>query len=103
VIDLVATYYKQRQIRMHKRMKNQNGQMPFTIRMLVLLMVPNVIACRKPENKSPRGIIDLFDTVFVETNKIQLPTTLKQLVFKSEIMNLLQNLLKIQTRSHCFF
>jgi hypothetical protein len=25
---------------MHKRMKNQNGQMPFTIRMLVLLMVP---------------------------------------------------------------
>ncbi|MFV8358374.1 HEPN domain-containing protein, partial [Flavobacterium sp. XS1P32] len=25
------------------------------------------------------GIIDLFDTVFVETNKIQLPTTLKQL------------------------
>ncbi|MFV8331895.1 HEPN domain-containing protein [Flavobacterium sp. GSP14] len=28
------------------------------------------------------GIIDLFDTVFVETNKIQLPTTLKQLVFQ---------------------
>jgi hypothetical protein len=52
---------------MHKkRMKNQNGQMPFTMRMLVLLMVP-VIACRKPENKSPSRIIDLFDTVFVET------------------------------------
>jgi sulfite reductase (ferredoxin) len=29
-----------------------------------------------------QAIIDLFDTVFVETNKIQLPTTLKQLVFQ---------------------
>ena len=28
------------------------------------------------------GIIDLFDTVFVETHKIELPTTLKSLVFQ---------------------
>ena len=28
------------------------------------------------------GIIDLFDTVFIETNKISLPSTLKELVFQ---------------------
>jgi sulfite reductase (ferredoxin) len=28
------------------------------------------------------GIIDLFDTVFVETNKIQLATTFKDLVYQ---------------------
>jgi sulfite reductase (ferredoxin) len=62
-------------------MKNQNGQMPFTIRMLVLLMVPALLAENQKTNHKA-GIIDLFDTVFVETNKIQLPTTLKQLVFQ---------------------
>jgi sulfite reductase (ferredoxin) len=40
------------------------------------------------------GIIDLFDTVFVETNKIQLPTTLKQLVFQIRDNEPTQNLLK---------
>jgi hypothetical protein len=63
-------------------MKNQNGQMPFTIRMLVLLMVPKRYCLPKTKTNHQAGIIDLFDTVFVETNKIQLPTTLKQLVFQ---------------------
>jgi sulfite reductase (ferredoxin) len=31
----------------------------------------------KKKTNHQAGIIDLFDTVFVETNKIQLPTTLK--------------------------
>jgi sulfite reductase (ferredoxin) len=63
-------------------MKNQNGQMPFTIRMLVLLMVPALLLAENQKTNHKAGIIDLFDTVFVETNKIQLPTTLKQLVFQ---------------------
>jgi sulfite reductase (ferredoxin) len=56
--------------------------MPFTIRMLVLLMVPKRYCLPKTRKQITAGIIDLFDTVFVETNKIQLPTTLKQLVFQ---------------------
>jgi hypothetical protein len=83
-------------------MKNQNGQMPFTIRMLVLLMVPRY-CLPKTKKTSPR-IIDLFDTVFVETNKIQLPATLKQLVFQIRDNEPTQEFAqKIQTRSHCFF
>jgi len=40
---------------------------------------------RKHENQKTNhhaGIIDLFDTVFVETNKIQLATSFKELVYK---------------------
>jgi hypothetical protein len=55
---------------MHKkRMKNQNGQMPFTMRMLVLLMVQKRYCLPKTRKQITAGIIDLFDTVFVETNK----------------------------------
>ena len=32
--------------------------------------------------KSGEGIIDLFDTIFVETNKIAFETTFKELVFQ---------------------
>jgi sulfite reductase (ferredoxin) len=63
----------------------------------------SVIACRKPENKSPSGIIDLFDTVFVET-KFNSATTLKQLVFQIRDNEPTPEFAqKIQTRSHCFF
>jgi hypothetical protein len=41
---------------------------------MVLLMVPKRY-CLPKTKTSQAGIIDLFDTVFVETNKIQLPTT----------------------------
>jgi len=40
------------------------------------------VISRKPKTNHHAGIIDLFDTVFVETNKIQLASSFKEMVYK---------------------
>jgi sulfite reductase (ferredoxin) len=48
------------------------------------------------------GIINLFDTVFIETNKIELQSTLKDLVFQIN-KEPSEEFARKYIRSNCFF
>jgi sulfite reductase (ferredoxin) len=49
------------------------------------------------------GIINLFDTVFIETNKIELQSTLKDLVFQINKEEPSEEFARKYKRSNCFF
>jgi len=66
-------------------------------------MEPKLYYCRKRKKITHAGIIGFIDTVFIESNKIELNSSFKDLVYQIKANELRKRLLKIHTRCGNFF